>query len=101
MNRLSSGRDASRRGENYTYDSWGNLYQTSAMSGLAGNSWYVSANGNNRLSNLAYDSAGDVTRDQFNNAYTSTQRDEFGASGRTAIRMTATASLRYRKSGHR
>lgn len=69
MNRLASGRDTSHWGETYTYDNWGNLYQTTPMSGLAGNSWSATVNGNNQLSNLNYDSAGEVTRDQYSNSY--------------------------------
>jgi len=69
LNRLASGRDASHWGETYTYDNWGNLYQTTRISGLSGNNWAVTANGNNQLSNLTYDSAGEVTQDQFGNSF--------------------------------
>lgn len=69
LNRVASGRDTSHWGETYTYDNWGNLYQTTRMSGLSGNNWSVTANGNNRLSNLTYDSAGEVAQDQFGNAF--------------------------------
>jgi RHS repeat-associated protein len=69
MNRLASGRDASNWGETYTYDNWGNLYQTTPISGLSGNNWSVTANANNQLSNLAYDSAGEVTTDQYSNSF--------------------------------
>lgn len=40
------------------------------MSGLSGNNWSVTVNGNNQLSNLSYDSAGEVTQDQFSNSFT-------------------------------
>jgi RHS repeat-associated protein len=70
LNRVASGRDVSNWGENYTYDNWGNLYQTQQMSGLGGNNWSVTANGNNQLSNLTYDSAGEVTKDQLGNSFT-------------------------------
>ena len=66
----ASGRDTSHWGENYTYDNWGNLYQTAAMTGLAGNNWTVTVNANNQLSNLGYDAAGEVTADQYGNSYT-------------------------------
>ncbi len=70
MNRVASGRDASHWGETYTIDNWGNLIQTQPMSGLSGNNFTVTANGNNQLSNLTYDSAGEVTKDQYSNTFT-------------------------------
>ena len=69
MNRVASGRDASHWGETYTYDNWGNLYQTQPISGPSGNNWSLTANGKNQLSNLTYDSAGEVTQDQYSNSY--------------------------------
>jgi RHS repeat-associated protein len=69
MNRVQSGQDTSHWGETYTYDNWGNLYQTTPISGLSGNNWSVTVNGNNQLSNLSYDSAGEVTTDQYSNSY--------------------------------
>jgi len=69
LNRVSSGRDVSNWGETYTYDNWSNLYQTQPISGLSGNNFTVTANGNNQLSNLTYDSAGEVTKDQYSNSF--------------------------------
>lgn len=69
LNRLASGNDGTHWGENYTYDNWGNLYQISRMSGYSGpNNWSVSADAHNHLSNLGYDSAGNVTYDQYTNS---------------------------------
>lgn len=84
MNRLASGRDTSHWGETYTYDNWGNLYQTTQMSGLGGNNWSVTANGNNQLSNLTYDSAGEVSKDQYGDLYT------YDAEGRILAAGTGT-----------
>jgi RHS repeat-associated protein len=69
LNRVASGQDASHWGETYTYDNWSNLLQTQPMSGLSGNNFTVTANGNNQLSNLTYDSAGEVTQDQYANSF--------------------------------
>ena len=70
MNRLASGRDASHWGETYTYDNWGSLWQTQQMSGLGGNNWSVTASTKNQLSNLSYDSAGEVIQDQYSDTFT-------------------------------
>jgi len=70
MNRLASAHDGSHWGETYTIDNWGNLYQTTRMSGYTyGNNWSVTASANNQLSNLHYDSAGEVAQDQLSNTY--------------------------------
>ena len=39
------------------------------MTGLGGNNWNVTVNADNQLSNLTYDSAGEVTRDQYGNQF--------------------------------
>lgn len=71
MNRLASGKDASHWGETYTYDNWGNLYQTTRMGGYSGGSnWSVVPSVKNQLSTLTYDSAGEVTTDQYSNTLT-------------------------------
>jgi RHS repeat-associated protein len=93
LNRLASGRDASHWGENYTYDNWSNLYQTQPMSGLAGNNWSVTANGNNQLSNLTYDAAGQVTKDQYSTSYS------YDAEGR--ILSAGTGAYVYDGDGNR
>jgi YD repeat-containing protein len=69
LNRVASGGDVSYWWEAYTYDNWGNLYQTAPVSGYDGKNWSVTANANNQLSNLWYDSAGEVTQDQYGNYY--------------------------------
>lgn len=68
LNRLTGGYDT-HWGETYTYDNWGNLTATGQITGHAGNNWSVTAGGNNQLSNLSYDSAGEVTLDQFSNSF--------------------------------
>jgi RHS repeat-associated protein len=71
LNRLQSAHDGSNWGETYTYDNWGNLYQTTRMSGYSGgNNWSLTAPGtSNQLSNQSYDGAGEVTVDQYSNSY--------------------------------
>lgn len=71
LNRLQSAKDTSNWGETYTYDNWGNLYQTTRMNGYSGgNNWSLTPPGtSNQLSNQTYDSAGEVTTDQYSNAY--------------------------------
>jgi RHS repeat-associated protein len=69
LNRLASAHDGTHWGETYSYDNWGNLYQTTQMSGMGGNNWSVTASTSNQLSNLTYDSAGEVTQDQFGNTF--------------------------------
>jgi RHS repeat-associated protein len=72
MNRLASGQDAGCNwGETYNYDNWGNLYQTTPISGCTGGfNWSVTPSTKNQLSNLTYDSAGEVTQDQYSNTFT-------------------------------
>jgi RHS repeat-associated protein len=72
MNRLASGQDAGCHwGETYTYDNWGNLYQTTPITGCSGGyNWTATATTKNQLSTLTYDSAGEVTQDQYGNNFT-------------------------------
>jgi RHS repeat-associated protein len=98
VNRLASGRDTSHWGESYTYNSSGDLYQTTPMSGLAGNSWSVTAYNSNRLSNLAYDSAGEVATDQFSNSYSYDGEGHVLSVGSNAYVYDADGS-RVKKSG--
>jgi RHS repeat-associated protein len=93
LNRVASGRDATHWRESYTYDNWGNLYQTQQMTGLRGNNWSVTANANNQLSNLSYDSAGEVTTDQLGNTY------DYDAEGR--LLTAGTGSYVYDGDGNR
>lgn len=95
LNRLASGHDNSNWGETYTYDNWSNLYQVTRMSGYSGgNNWALSAPGaNNELSNQSYDSAGEVTSDQFSNSY------NYDAEGR--ILSAGAGSYVYDGSGNR
>lgn len=68
LNRIASAGDESYWGESYTYDNWGNMTAKTITRGT-GYSFSVTANGNNQLSNLSYDSAGEVTQDQFGNTF--------------------------------
>jgi RHS repeat-associated protein len=71
LNRLTSAQAATTWGDTYTYDPWGNLLQKSQISGTSqGESLSISVNGNNQVSGLAYDAAGNVTTDNLGNAYT-------------------------------
>jgi YD repeat-containing protein len=77
----------------YTYDNWGNLLQTQPMTGLLGNNFTVTANGNNQLSNLTYDAASEVTQDQYSNSFS------YDAEGR--ILSGGTGTYVYDGSGNR
>jgi RHS repeat-associated protein len=68
LNRVTSAGDESHWGESYTYDDWGNMTAKTITRGT-GYSFSVTANGNNQLSNLSYDSAGEVIQDQFGNTF--------------------------------
>ncbi len=71
MDRVASAHDGVNWGESYVYDNWGNLYQNNGISGYPnGGHWSVIADTHNRLSNLSYDAAGEVTQDQYSNQYT-------------------------------
>jgi RHS repeat-associated protein len=69
LNRVSQGGDTSHWGEQYGYDAWGNMLSKTAVRG-SGTQFSVTANGNNQLSNLTYDAAGQVTLDQLGNHFT-------------------------------
>jgi RHS repeat-associated protein len=69
LNRVASAGDTAHWGESYTYDNWGNMVGKSITLG-SGYSFAVSSNANNQLSNLTYDSAGDVVSDQLGNSFT-------------------------------
>ena len=69
LNRVATARDVTTWGEIYTYDNWGNMYQSAQVTGLRGSHFTVTADVHNQLSNLVYDLAGQVTQDQFGNAF--------------------------------
>jgi RHS repeat-associated protein len=83
LNRLQEAYD-SHWGETYTYDPWGNMYQRTPLSGHAGDTFSVTADGSNHLSNLTYDGDGRVTIDQLSNTYT------YDAEGRILTANTGT-----------
>lgn len=94
LNRLATGHDGSHWGESYVYDNWGNMYQDNRLSGYSnGGNWNVTADTSNHLSNLSYDSAGQVTMDQFSNSYS------YDAEGR--ILSAGSGSYAYDGNGYR
>jgi RHS repeat-associated protein len=63
--RIASARTPSTWGLTFTIDSWGNLYQTSPISGTAVNPMSLSTTvlGNNQLAAFGYDAAGNLIND--------------------------------------
>jgi RHS repeat-associated protein len=66
LNRLLTAGDKTHWSNYYTYDPWGNLYQK-VPGAPAGENMFKSADSNNRLSGLSYDSAGNVIVDDQGN----------------------------------
>ena len=72
LNRVIEAHDAwNNFGEDYVYDNWGNLYQRNLMSSSYSSAFQFTAlvDNKNHLSNLAYDSAGQMTQDQLYTGY--------------------------------
>ena len=92
LNRVTQGGDNAHWGEQYAYDNWSNLYAQTVTRG-SGYSFSVTPNGNNQLSNLTYDAAGEVTIDQLGNSFT------YNAEGR--IVTVGAASYTYDGDGNR
>jgi len=70
LNRVKTGHDGTHWGEIYTYDNWGNLYDTSPLSGYSSaHTFTVTADSHNQLSNQSYDAAGQVTSDEHGHTY--------------------------------
>jgi RHS repeat-associated protein len=79
-------------GESYGYDNWGNMMTKTVTVG-SGTNFDVTPSTQNRLSNLSYDTAGEVTGDQFGNAYA------YDAEGR--LRSAGIGSYLYDGDGQR
>jgi RHS repeat-associated protein len=70
LNRLSTAGDASHWSESYAYDNWGNMLAKSISLGSGYPFTSTSAPNNQNTTSLSYDSAGNVTADEFGNSFT-------------------------------
>jgi RHS repeat-associated protein len=92
LNRVYTGSDNSHWGEHYGYDNWGNMLSKTTVRG-SGTQFTVTANGNNELSNLTYDAAGNVILDQ--------QGDHFAYDAEGRIVTGGTGTYTYDGDGNR